>query len=1276
MSRSNFNQYALIIAGLFVTILFGVFWLRELFPEYRIYQDDYIALENFRSTYTHEAPPTFKPGVKQIVMEREDKGPAEVDRCISCHVALQFPHFSPTKLATDINGNIELDLQGRPLQVHNENYVWDRLDGAIENETDPKQRKALQTLKTAKVGDRIYDVTKVLQMHPLMGRETRPFEFHPVEEYGCVSCHSGNGRGLTTEKAHGPVFDGEYEEEFTGPKPVFTEQDVENDPLFARMFNHKPGHELLFQTTPILIGTLIQAKCMDCHQGSTGSLRSAIDTAGVITQQRIKKTNAIRTSYQQEEQALIAIIELQKGLSNNRAGQFIANLKVKSQDYTLPQEQREQLASQYEVLSKTSFNKNLLLQQMIAILGSQELVDELMKQEGDPQVYVPKFLTEKRKNPEAKGTIFQKLDLLDFEQAMLGHVLDTQSSFEKSVEDEKVMAALVSDVDLLTMDFKRGQELYFSQACYACHRIAGLARGGVGPELTRGGLSYPWYIKESMVWPQADLVTSTMPNYHLDHEELQDLMTFLLAQKGETQAVSDTRYKGAVQEWEAGKKMPWEKPVNPDQIHDVRFGMTVFAEQGCAACHRLKGFESDVGYRDAKSLQENSNWFQALIPEKVTGSTLVNILETHSNEIDQRIVNGVREGSILEEIDKKIPDQIESLYISFKYAARAKNSYYSKKIAAAKNEKEKQSSQQELAQWKDRVHRVLMMFVQEYGLGRLVGPRPNWSGVYRSDEWLMEHFRSPTNHIPRSIMPVFPFDDSKFYALTYMLDVLGKKNRDELRAIWDKQGFNPAMAYKTLCAQCHGDFLQGNGPVAEWIYPIPKNLRNADFLRNLTRERVIYSIQHGVKGTPMPPWGEVGQKEMMGNKPVLTSSEIQHLTDWIFSSLPGGTVIRGSQDVPKWQYQPEDVIRELNEEGNVLKSSFGIPVGVEKIIVSLAPQAYDPVEQYFDRIKNPSGSPDPYAFFIKKKYYTSENLEVGKAFFELNCAVCHGKEADGTGARAGAMREAKPRMLVNIDWGNSRDDLRWLRSIKYGVQGTSMNPWGDLTSSLQRMQLVMYLRSLTSENRQREVLNETLYQTYEHSLLKVEESRIREYTLLDETQEKLEKLSEERENLYNLLETGGSPTEEATSVYQQELEAVTLLRQREEIDSTLKSLIAQIQKEKEVYLGVGLNLLGKFEDENTFANFLDVIKLNEGRYEAKDGRLSANFDTAKEEEMAAKGKQIVESINRAIAGKEGTIKESYMKIKNRVISGLEEAARARKEQQKIYNNYISQVKQP
>src|SRR5690606_4221198 len=93
-------------------------------------------------------------------------------------------------------------------------------------------------------------------------------------------------------------------------------------------------------------------------------------------------------------------------------------------------------------------------------------------------------------------------------------------------------------------------------------------------------------------------------------------------------------------------------------------------------------------------------------------------------------------------------------------------------------------------------------------------------------------------------------------ALTYMLDVIGHKNRDALHSQWALTGFNPAKAYDLLCSQCHGPYRQGNGPVAEWIYPVPKNLRNPEFMRNLTPQRAKESIHFGIKGTPMPPWGE------------------------------------------------------------------------------------------------------------------------------------------------------------------------------------------------------------------------------------------------------------------------------------------------------------------------------------------------------------------------------------------------------------------------------------
>lgn len=1059
-------QIALIALGVAVTGLLGYFFYQEMFPEYRIYQDDYVALEEFRSSYTHEPPPAFSLGVKQIVFEREDKGPASVDRCVSCHVAMQLPHFSPTKIAYDGNGKMIRNEEGFPIQIKNENYIWEKLDLKIASLIDPKvieqlhqqgesaevksreaEARHLSSLKATDVGDQRYDVTKVLVMHPLIGKETRPFEFHPLDDYGCTACHSGNGRGLTTEKAHGPVFDGQYEIEHEGSTPEFTERDRVNDPTFSTVFNHKPSDSLLFQTTPILVGNLIQSSCVQCHAQDSKTLPS--------------------------------------------------------------------------------------------------------------------------------------------------HVEETKNSFSKMANDPFSVSSMKSDLDKLTTNFHRGQDLFLSQACYACHKISGRSRGGVGPELTYAGHTYPWFLKESIVWPQADLRTSTMPNFKLDHVELEDLMTYLLAQKGPTKAISPMEYKIDIQKWEAGKKSPWENSISPSDIHNLRNSMIIYATQGCAACHRLEGFDSNVGFsieKTAKLAPENlyheHQWFKNLFPEEIRGSAIIKTLESHAEEIDQHLSGDVRNNGILEAIDAQSPGTIESFYSNFRFAERAKDALHDS-IGS------KESAQQEKKLWKKRVHQVLMMYIQEYGLGRLIGPRLNWSGIYRSDEWLMEHFHNPSSRSPRSIMPVMPFDDSKFMALTYMLDSLGRRNRDTLHSIWKQQGFAPELAYKILCSQCHGDYLQGNGPVSNWIYPVPKNLRNTEFLRNLTKEKAIDSIMHGVKGTPMAPWGETVQdKEGYDGVPILTHAEIQKLVDWLYLPLAGANVIKGIEDVPKYHYTTKNIINELHREKGLTLSD----------------------DQLFDKKLNPIESGDKDLYYIKKDHYSEENIESGKKFFNVNCSHCHGADADGSGIRASIMQEAKPRMLTNIDWLNNADDLKLLRSIKYGVLGTAMTPWGDFTSSLQRLQLVMYIRSLSFEKERRTALAETLYQVFTHMDLQVEEARIVEYSTLDKVQKQYDANQKER---HQTTESD----QKALALYAEQLKLkseITILKTRDQIFIDMKNLINQ---EEAVYATIGNAFLSNYVEDALWNDFLNLIALNANRFTYENKKITLNennIDNLKRDELSNK----------------------------------------------------------
>jgi mono/diheme cytochrome c family protein len=1247
MRYQDLYQFGLICFACLV--LFGVatFAYREMFPQYKIYQHAYEDLEKFRSGYSNEQPATFRTGIKQILISHEGQGGEVIDRCVSCHMAMDLPHFSPTRVAFDVNHQQMVDAQGNPILEPNPDYVWEHLDERLKELTHPavieellaqgkkreaskrlKQAEKLAALKTVHVEGREIAVEKVIQMHPLIGSETRPFEFHPMDKYGCTCCHGGNGRAVEAMRAHGPLFDGEYAPAHQGHQPQFTEIDPENDPPFSKMYNHKPGHELIFQTTPILAGPLVEAKCVQCHEGA---VKTAVEKVGLVANQKASQLATLQQRMENNQTALTTLSHLSDLVEKGGREGALDWLEGRLQAFHLCTEEREALEGQLAYV----------------------------KQHEEPSATIQEDIEKIQNSESATKKAYEE------GKEALSRFIDARAPIVLAIQDKSLIKKLQSSASYQLTHYQRGKELYISQACYGCHRIAGFSRNNVGPELTKAGLSYPWYLKESIVWPQADLPSSTMPNFRLDHEELTDLMTFLMAQRGGTQAISEVDYHIQLNEWEKGAKMPWEQPSSPTDIRNVRAGQLIFASEGCASCHKLAGFESNCGLtlvaKQGATFQEKlqeREWFCHLFPEQIPGSTLAKIVEEHAEEIDQHIGDGIGQNGILEEIEEKNPGLISSFYTHFKFASRAYDTAYRQKP-------------ERLKAYKERLHRVLMVYIQEYGFGRDIAPHLNWSGVWRDNEWLLGHFHNPTAYTAKSLMPVMPFDDTKFYMLNHMLHVLGAKNRERIREVWQEQGFNPSLAFQALCSSCHGEQRQGNGMIAEWIFPIPKNLRNPIFLKNLTKERAIHSITHGVKGTPMPPWGEaISAAELGDSHPVLTEREIAQLADWLFQDMPGQTLV-GKGEAAKWRYQPSHVVEEMAKE-----RIFPYPPPSRvKDVATL-------VDEYFEVRPNPLPGVDQGCYYIREKYYTPQNLEKAEQFYLVNCAVCHGKEGAGTGARAASMVEAKPRVFTDIPWIRSEDDMFLMRSIKYGVPGTAMVAWGDQTTAEQRMGLAMYIRSLSRSTCSLNVLQQLLFDTFDRSLFIVEEARLNAY-------QKVAKLGNELQSLQNALDAlrGDIPNasaEAAGSLYLKVYNLEIEVKKAKEVEGLYQKILAALKEERGIYGSVGEQIITANLPPALMESYFEMIRTQPLVYKLEQGQLV--MEKQKEnpalvqsalallEETIADYQQKIdlEKNKRGLAEQESAIEAlkekqtTYLNLKSKLSEQLANASRAREKQQKLF----------
>ncbi|HVY91613.1 MAG TPA: c-type cytochrome, partial [Bryobacteraceae bacterium] len=127
-----------------------------------------------------------------------------------------------------------------------------------------------------------------------------------------------------------------------------------------------------------------------------------------------------------------------------------------------------------------------------------------------------------------------------------------------------------------------------------------------------------------------------------------------------------------------------------------------------------------------------------------------------------------------------------------------------------------------------------------------IAPDLSYEGLIRDDQWLMDHFQNPRSREPDSIMPSFRFPQEDFQRLTAYL--VSRKT--------PPPAMTPADTYQALCSRCHGTNGDGNGKVAWYLDPYPRDFTKAAFMNSKPRDRFVNSIMEGVPGTSMPPWGK------------------------------------------------------------------------------------------------------------------------------------------------------------------------------------------------------------------------------------------------------------------------------------------------------------------------------------------------------------------------------------------------------------------------------------
>ena len=303
------------------------------------------------------------------------------------------------------------------------------------------------------------------------------------------------------------------------------------------------------------------------------------------------------------------------------------------------------------------------------------------------------------------------------------------------------------------------------------------------------------------------------------------------------------------------------------------------------------------------------------------------------------------------------------------------------------------------------------------------GPDLSYIGRKRSQEWEIQHLKSPRDLSPLSIMPNFYFlaDDELSAIAAYLFDLgdrvaqermilppdvyTGMENPKDYTLVADggssdPQGWptftetglqNGKEVYVKYCLTCHGCSGNGLGSYGGTLAVTPADFKQEP-IRNMPDDQWFWHVSEGVPGTVMPTWKES-----------LSESD-------------------------RW-----DVIRYVQR-------------------IYSKPAMHDPDE---------GDPPAGYSDLANPLDMSTQILDEGKAIFIRECMVCHGDAGRGNGPYRSTIQPGPPD-FGDGSYGDYTDsDYFW--RISEGVPWTAMPSWKLQYGEEDRWKLVHYIRGVFTQ---------------------------------------------------------------------------------------------------------------------------------------------------------------------------------------------------------------------